>query len=61
MGSLTFDRTHFPDPETKLAQLRDEQGLGIIAIEESYVSRGLPEHADLAKRGYLARDCATWT
>jgi alpha-glucosidase (family GH31 glycosyl hydrolase) len=59
MGSLTFDRAHFPDPEKKIAQLRDEQGIGLIAIEESYISRGLPEHADLAKRGYLARDCAT--
>jgi alpha-glucosidase (family GH31 glycosyl hydrolase) len=59
MGSLTFDRAHFPDPEQTIAKLRDDQGIGIITIEESYVSRGLPEHADLANRGYLARDCAT--
>ena len=59
MGSLTWDRAHFPDPEKKIAELRDQQGIGLITIEESYISRALPEHAELATRGYLARDCAT--
>ncbi len=59
MGTLVWDRKRFPDPEAKIKELRDKHGLGLILIEESYVSRGLPEHADLAKRGFLARDCAT--
>jgi alpha-glucosidase (family GH31 glycosyl hydrolase) len=56
MGTLRFDPVKFADPAQKIAQLRDEGGVGLMPIEESYVSRGLPEHADLAGRGYLARD-----
>ena len=56
MGTLRWDDKHFPDPKGKLAELRDKQGIGVMVIEESYISRGLPEHADLAKRGFLARD-----
>jgi alpha-glucosidase (family GH31 glycosyl hydrolase) len=56
MGTLSWDTAHFPDPARKIKQLADEQGIGIMPIEESYVARGLPEHADLAKRGFLARD-----
>ncbi|WP_394829920.1 TIM-barrel domain-containing protein [Pendulispora albinea] len=59
MGSLTWDEARFPNPAAKIAALRTQQGVGIIPIEESYISRGLPEHADLQGRGYLARDCAT--
>jgi alpha-glucosidase (family GH31 glycosyl hydrolase) len=59
MGTLDWDRKRFPDPEKAIARLRDEQGIGLMPIEESYVSRGLPEHADLARRGFLAKDCAT--
>jgi alpha-glucosidase len=60
MGRVSWDLSAFPDPAAKLASYRDNDGLGIITIEESYVSRGLPEHADLAGRGYLVRSgCAT--
>ncbi len=55
MGGLTFDTVNFPDPGGMLRRLRDQEGLGIIPIEEPYVSRGLPEFADLAARGFLAR------
>jgi alpha-glucosidase (family GH31 glycosyl hydrolase) len=55
MGSLTWDIKNFPEPEKKIKELAD-QGVALVLIEESYVSRGLPEHADLAKRGFLARD-----
>jgi alpha-glucosidase (family GH31 glycosyl hydrolase) len=55
MGTLTWDTKNFPDPERKVKELA-EQGIGLVLIEESYVSRGLAEHADLAKRGFLARD-----
>jgi alpha-glucosidase len=56
MGTLSWDTTHFPDPAGKIKQLRDEQGVALMVIEESYVARGLPEHADLAQRGYLVRE-----
>ncbi len=56
MGSLTWDADHFPDSAGKIAQLATEHGIGLMVIEESYVSRGLPEHAMLAERGYLVRD-----
>jgi alpha-glucosidase (family GH31 glycosyl hydrolase) len=60
MGRVSWDLTRFPDPQGALNRYRDDEGLGIITIEESYISKGLPEHADLAGRGYLARSgCAT--
>lgn len=55
MGSLTWDEKRFPNPGAKLAQLRSEQGVGIIPIEESYIGRALPEHAALESRGFLVR------
>ncbi|RBQ18202.1 glycoside hydrolase family 31 [Spongiactinospora rosea] len=60
MGSLTWDLTKFPDPAGRIARYEAEQGVGLIPIEESYVGRALPEHADLAGRGFLVRSgCAT--
>jgi alpha-glucosidase len=56
MGTLSWDTTHFPDPPRELKKLRDDQGIALMLIEESYVARDLPEHADLAARGFLARD-----
>lgn len=55
MGSLSFDTVNFPDPAGMLRRLRDEEGLGIIPIEEPYISQGLPEWKKLAERGFLAR------
>ena len=60
MGRVTWDTTHFPNAANKLATYKDNEGIGIITIEESYISKGLPEHADLQTRGYLVRaGCAT--
>lgn len=58
MGSLSWDTSRFPDPAAKIANLKEE-GLGIIVIEEPYIGRGLPEHADLQSRGFLATACST--
>jgi len=57
MGSLTWDEQRFPSPGQKIAQLGADQGVGIMLIEEAYVGRALPEHADLAGRGCLAVNC----
>lgn len=60
MGTLTWDTANFPDPAAKIASLASAQGVGVIPIEESYIGRGLPEHADLAARGDLVRaGCST--
>ncbi len=54
MGRLEFDTSHFPDPAAKIAALR-AKGIGVIPIEESYIGRALPEHARLAKEGFLVQ------
>jgi len=56
MGSLDWDTINFPDPEGHIARYADE-GIGIITIEESYISAGLVEHETLAGQGYLVREC----
>jgi alpha-glucosidase (family GH31 glycosyl hydrolase) len=57
MGSLTWDEVHFPDPAGKIAELAAE-GIGLMPIEESYISAGLPEYAALAEHHALAHDAA---
>jgi alpha-glucosidase len=57
MGSLNWDLSRFPEPEAKVAHLREVQGVGIILIEEPYLGRNLPEHGEMESRGFLARDC----
>lgn len=55
MGSLSWDTTNFPDPDDKIPALAN-RGIGLITIEEPYISKGLPEYSDLALRGYLVKD-----
>ncbi len=57
MGSLTFDEKNFPDPAGKLKTYKDQEGIGIMTIEESFIDKGLPEHADLQNREFLAKQC----
>lgn len=56
MGSLSFYEPWFPNPKETIARLKAE-GAGIITVEESYIDENLPEHSNLASRGYLARKC----
>jgi len=55
MGGLNWDLTNFPDPKGKIAALKKD-GLGLVVIEEAYISKGLPEHKMLADKRYLAMD-----
>ena len=55
MGGLNWDTINFPDPAGHIAQYAAE-GVGIMTIEEPYISAGLPEHATLAEKGYLVTD-----
>ena len=59
MGALTWDASSFPDPQSTIRRLWESEGIGLLTMEESYVSKGLPEHLDLEQRGFLVRDCAT--
>jgi len=56
MGTLQFDENKFPNPAQKIADYKSK-GIGLITIEESYVSRGLFEHSLMEGKGYLAKDC----
>ncbi len=54
MCSLTWDLDHFPNPSLTIAGLA-KQGIGILVVEESYISSGLNEYEMLEKRGALVR------
>lgn len=54
MGRLRFDLENFPNPAKKIAELAS-RGLGVVVIEESYISTNLEEFQDLAAREYLVR------
>ena len=56
MGSLDWDRVNFPEPETHLEKYAQE-GVGIMTIEQSYISAGLPEYSTLAEKGWLVKKC----
>ncbi|MFZ2070744.1 MAG: TIM-barrel domain-containing protein [Halobacteriota archaeon] len=56
MGALTFDDVKFPNPSQKISELQNDKGIGIMLIEEAYVGRALPEHADLHSYGCLVTD-----
>lgn len=56
MGALTFDEVNFTNPSQKISELQNDKGIGIMLIEEAYVGRALPEHADLHSRGCLVKD-----
>lgn len=55
MGALSWNETQFPDPAGKIKDLA-KQHIGLVLIEESYVSRALPEHKALQDKGYLVKN-----
>ncbi len=61
MGSLAWDEENFPDPAAFIANLRAEYGLGIMTIEEPYVSKSAAGYADDVAQGVLVRQCAETT
>ena len=56
MGRVAWDRKRFPRPRAKIAQLAEKHGVGLVLIEESYITRGLAEHRRLAKEGLRFTD-----
>jgi alpha-glucosidase (family GH31 glycosyl hydrolase) len=61
MGSLRWDTENFPDPAGFIARLREQYGLGIMTIEEPYVSNKLEDYDTLGTEGILVRKCAEET
>jgi len=57
MGSLTWDTDNFPEPEAFIGRLRDEYGIGIMVIEESYVADSAENYAESLEAGVLVREC----
>lgn len=62
MGGLTWDLKNFPEPAAKIQSYKDD-GIGIVLIEESYISKGVKDpatgktvHSILEEKGMLARD-----
>ncbi len=58
MGALAWDEGAFPEPAAMIAQLRDEYGIGIMTIEEPYVSETARGYEDALEAGVLVRQCA---
>lgn len=56
MGRVAWDRKRFPRSHAKISQLAEKHGVGLVLIEESYITRGLPEHRRLAKKNFLVKD-----
>jgi alpha-glucosidase (family GH31 glycosyl hydrolase) len=63
MGGLTWDTKNFPEPAAKIAALAREEQIGIVAIEEPFISKGVIDpasqktvHEILEQKGYLATE-----
>lgn len=55
MGALDWDRKAFADPAKKIAELREKEGIGLIPIEEPYVSTELADFKVLEKDNVLVK------
>ncbi|MCA9887580.1 MAG: DUF5110 domain-containing protein [Anaerolineae bacterium] len=58
MGSLTWDEQAFPNPATFIEQLRQQYGVGIMTIEEPYVSESAERYIEADEQGVFVADCA---
>lgn len=59
MGTLGWDESNFPNPAGTISRLKRERGVSVMPIEEPYVSAGLPEHAAMESRGFMAGTTAS--
>jgi alpha-glucosidase (family GH31 glycosyl hydrolase) len=59
MGRLDWDLKNFPDPAGEVRKF-DQAGVGLMLIEESYISKNLANFTSMANRGFLVRNtCVT--
>ena len=42
MGALAWDTVNFPEPKARISRFQKDDGIGLMTIEESYVSTALP-------------------
>jgi alpha-glucosidase len=60
MGTLDWDLKNFPNPAKQVQKFDRDDGVGLMLIEESYISKGLANYTSMANRGFLVRNnCAT--
>ncbi len=57
MGTLTWDESRFPNFRQVINDLKVNQDIELMTIEEPYIASHLEEHRELATRGLLAKDC----
>lgn len=57
VGSLTWDAENFPDAESVISNLKEKEGVRLIAIEQPYIGKNLAEHKEMADAGYLVEQC----
>jgi alpha-glucosidase (family GH31 glycosyl hydrolase) len=55
MGVYDWDKTNFPNAKQKIADYDQNSGLGLMLIEESYISQNKPDFSLMAGRGFLAK------
>jgi alpha-glucosidase len=55
LGKLDFDASNFPDPGTKIGKYANNDGIGLVCIEESYINttNQQTEWNDMKNRGYV--------
>jgi alpha-glucosidase len=58
-GTLEFDTHNFPNAKEKIQHYLNNEGVSLMPIEESYISKFLPEHGELASHGFMAKGCGT--
>lgn len=58
IGSLAWDEANFPNPALAIAMLRAGFGLGVMTIEEPYVSTTGRDYEEALAAGVLVSECA---
>ena len=55
MGNFDWDLKNFPNPAKKVAQYWNDQGVGLMLSENSYIGQNLENFSSMANRGFLAK------
>ncbi len=55
MGVYDWDKVNFPNAKAKIADYDQNSGVGLMLIEESYISQNKPFFSLMSGRGYLAK------
>ena len=57
MGTLEFDANAFANAPAEITKLKRDYGVELMLIDESYVSKFLPVHDQMAAQKFLAHRC----